>query len=67
MFITEGSESGSSSDDEDLDEEGEGEEGAVVEWIPSGPHRALGDWEKYTTVSIGRSVSFSLLIACVCF
>ena len=64
MFITEGSESGSSSDDEDLDEGGEG---AVVEWIPSGPHRALGDWEKYTTVSIGRSVSFSLLIACVCF
>ena len=64
MFITEGSESGSSSDDEDLDEGGEG---AEVEWTPSGPHRALGDWEKYTTVSIGRSVSFSLLIACVCF
>ncbi|CAI8055899.1 Zinc finger CCCH-type with G patch domain-containing protein [Geodia barretti] len=49
VFPLEGSESGSSSDDEDLDEEGEGEEGAVVEWIPSGPHRALGDWEKYTT------------------
>ena len=29
----------------------EEEEAVVVEWVPSGPQRALGDWEKHTTVS----------------
>lgn len=67
FFRTEGSESDSSSGDDDDDEEVEeeaGEEGGrgrEVEWTPSGPQRALGDWEKYTTVS-SSSVSIQLLI-----
>ena len=58
----EGSESSSSSASSESEGEGEGEgkgEGkgkgeaveGVVEWTPSGAQRALGEWEKYTTVS----------------
>ena len=50
LFVAEGSELGSSSGEEEEGEEEE-EEGGVEEWMPSGPKRALGDWEKYTTVS----------------
>ena len=77
FFRTEGSESDSSSGDDDDEEEeeagdeggGGGEEGGgggEVEWTPSGPQRALGDWEKYTTVSGSCSASIQLLILYVC-
>ena len=71
FFHAEGSESDSSSGDDDDEEEEEeaGEEGGgggEVEWTPSGPQRALGDWEKYTTVSGSCSASIQLLILYVC-
>lgn len=49
---SESSESSSSSDSEEG--EGEGEEGGVrvVGWTPSGAQRALGEWEKHTTVGL---------------
>lgn len=42
--------SSSSSDDEEEGQEGEEEVVGVIEWRPTGPDYALGDWEKHTTV-----------------
>ena len=55
-LILESSESSSSESEEEEEEDGGGEEvvgreEVVVEWTPSGAQRALGDWEKHTTVS----------------
>ena len=54
-LILESSESSSSESEEEEEEEEEevvvGREEVVVEWTPSGAQRALGDWEKHTTVS----------------
>ena len=55
-----------SSDDSSSSDSGEEEEEEevvrVIEWKPSGPQQALGEWEKYTTVSLlefnYRSCSF---------
>ena len=52
VFFADSSESSSSCcSSESGEEEGGGEEEGVVEWTPSGAQRALGDWEKHTTVS----------------
>ena len=32
----------------------------MVEWTPSGAQRALGEWEKHTTVSIGLTLTLGL-------
>ena len=46
------SESSDSSASSESGEEEEEEEGVrVVEWTPSGALRALGEWERHTTVS----------------
>ena len=36
---------------QDVEEGSEESECEVVEWRPSAPHSALGQWEQYTTVS----------------
>ena len=60
--VSESSDSSASS--ESGEEEEGGEEGVrVVEWTPSGALRALGEWERHTTVS--RTVCMLLcLFAC---
>lgn len=49
-------------DDESLgdleEEESEGE--LVVEWRPSGPQTALGEWEKHTTVSLELQIHHTI-------
>ena len=62
MYFLESSDESRSSSDSD------GEEYQIVEWTPTGPGHALGDWEKYTTVStsmpVGRvTVHLSIIVA----
>ncbi len=44
------SDESSSSDSSDNEEDEEEAAVGVIEWRPTGPQCALGDWEKYTTV-----------------
>lgn len=48
--------SSSNDSEESSEEEEEGERGRVQEWVPKGPQQALGEWEKYTTVSFAAVI-----------
>ena len=49
--VSESSNSSASSESGEEEEEEEEEGVRVVEWTPSGALRALGEWERHTTVS----------------